>query len=227
MPRNTPLAAAARAVELLPTDFSKALEFREIFGRSAPVEIDLGCGDGLFLAAMAEQNPGHDFLGIEQTIGRVRSTCRKITQKRLPNARVLRTEIADTVRHLLPPSSVEVIHLMFPDPWPKRRHHRRRLITEDFLRSIARALTAHGSLRIVTDHAEYFEQIARLLPRVPHLSRDSEASAYHSATSTFEERFRDRGAEIHRLRLRKVSEKARTLEHLPRQSEGSRREENP
>jgi tRNA (guanine-N7-)-methyltransferase len=206
MPRNAPLSAAARAVELVPADYSKPLDLHEIFGRVAPIEVDLGCGDGLFLAAMAEENPERDYLGIERSIGRVRGTCRKFAQRNLTNGRVLRAEIADTVQHLLSPASVDVFHLMFPDPWPKRRHHRRRLVTENFLRSIAGALSADGTFGIVTDHADYFDEIAGLLPHVPHLALESKGKAQLSATSTFEERFRDSGAEIYRLWLRKVSE---------------------
>ena len=206
MPRNAPLSPAAVAVELVPADYSKPLVLHQVFGRNAPVEVDLGCGDGLFLATMADENPKRDFLGIEQTIGRVRSACRKIARRNLTNARVLRAEIAETVRHLLAPASVEVFHLMFPDPWPKRRHHSRRLVTEEFLRSITRTLTADGTLRIVTDHADYFDDITRALSHVSHLALDPKGEAHLPATSTFEEKFRGSGAEIYRLWLRKVSE---------------------
>src|SRR5215216_2492059 len=89
-------------VEYLPKSRTSALEFDRIFSRSAPVEIDLGCGDGSFLTAMARENPEHNFLGIERLLGRVRSVCSKVARLDLTNARVLRMESSYTVTNLLP-----------------------------------------------------------------------------------------------------------------------------
>src|SRR5450755_2116535 len=127
-----------------------------VFGRTAQFEVDLGCGDGSLLAALAAQNPDTNFLGIEHLIGRVRGASRKIEDRCLTNARILLEDILYSVQQLLPPASVDVFHLMFPDPWPKRRHYDRRIVNESFLRAVARALKPGGELRIATDHAEYF-----------------------------------------------------------------------
>lgn len=196
---------ATESIEFLPVNYFCPLVPAEIFSRTAPLEVDLGCGDGAYLVALAKQNPDRNFLGIERLLGRVRGTSQKIRHAGLTNARILRVEIAYAVTHLLPVHSVEVFHLMFPDPWPKRRHLRRRLITTDFLTSIYRALTPRGVLRIATDQADYFREIERLIAQSSQFMRAAEENV-PEVSSTFEKRFRQGEIEIHRLELRKVSE---------------------
>jgi tRNA (guanine-N7-)-methyltransferase len=117
----------------------------------------------------------------------------------------LRVEIGYAVTHLFPARSVEVFHLMFPDPWPKRRHSRRRVVTEDFLAAICRALTATGSVQIATDQIEYFRDIERMVSQLPQFIIAPSQSA-PNPSSTFEQRFRRDEVEIHRIVLRKVSD---------------------
>jgi tRNA (guanine-N7-)-methyltransferase len=147
-------------VELIPESYIARLDLPKIFGRAAPLHVDLGCGDGSFLCALAERMPEKNFLGIERLLGRVRSTCRKSAG--IDNIRVIRVETAYAVRYLLPERSVQVFHLLFPDPWPKRRHQRRRVMTPEFLRSVHCALAPQGLLRIATDQLDYFDQMQRL-----------------------------------------------------------------
>ncbi|PZR76039.1 MAG: tRNA (guanosine(46)-N7)-methyltransferase TrmB [Chthoniobacterales bacterium] len=189
--------------EIIFTDESGPLDLRAIYGRSAPLQVDLGCGDGSFLVAAAVANPDRDFLGIERLLGRVRNASRKIELSKLLNARVWRGAISDAVR-LLPPNSVEVFYLMFPDPWPKRRHFRRRLVTEKFLFSIHQALVSQGLLRIATDQIDYFRKIELLAAHSPGFITASDEQI-QPAPSTFEKRFSRAGAEIYRLVLRKIS----------------------
>lgn len=200
---SVPATIAVRA-GIIPSNYFAPLDLEAIYGNRAPLEVDLGCGDGLFLAAAAVANPSKNFFGIERMPGRVRSACRKIEAAGLGNARVLEIEISYAVRHLLPAASVAVFHLMFPDPWPKRRHSPRRVVTEDLLSALHRALVPNGTLRIATDQTEYFQEIERLAAR----SQGFDATAEEEATgsvSTFEKRFRQNGSKIHRLVLRKVS----------------------
>lgn len=136
--------------------------------------------------------------------GRVRSAGRKIELGRVNNARVLRCEISYAVGQMLPAKSVEVFHLMFPDPWPKRRHAPRRIATEGLLISLAHALAPHGLVRIATDDTEYFGEIERLAAESLDFIRISEREA-PAPVSTFETRFSQDEIEIHRLVLRKVS----------------------
>jgi tRNA (guanine-N7-)-methyltransferase len=189
--------------EIVPANYFAPLNLEAIYGRSAPIEIDLGCGDGSFLVEIAAADPARNFLGIERLVGRVRSARRKITQRELANARVLRVETSYAVRQMLLPNSVALFHLMFPDPWPKRRHWRRRVVTEDFFNSIYRALAPHGLLRVATDQADYFQEIERLARQSAQFitSLDPEP---HRGRSTFEKRFKQ--SEIYRLVLRKVSD---------------------
>jgi tRNA (guanine-N7-)-methyltransferase len=201
---SDPLTTLAVEAELVPANCFAPLDFEEIYRRRAPVEVDLGCGDGSFLAAIAAENPGADFLGIERLLGRVRATCRKIERGGLTNARVLRFEISYVVERLLPENSVTAFHFMFPDPWPKRRHAPRRLMSENFLASLHRALTANGTVRIATDETAYFRQITRLVSDSLLFTTSSDA-APTGAMSKFERQFSQEGAKIHRLVLRKVS----------------------
>jgi tRNA (guanine-N7-)-methyltransferase len=204
MRQSSKLSSAAAAIELIPQDYFAPLDLVHIFGRVAPLEVDLGCGDGSFLAALAQQDRHRNFLGTERLLGRVRSACRKIAQSELSNARVLRIESSYTVRHLFPAQSVDRFHLLFPDPWPKRRHTRRRIVTEEFLASIHRALVPHGMLQIATDQTDYFESMLDLASRFPGLAVVPESGA--GPTTTFQKQFEQRGRRIHRFGLRKVSE---------------------
>jgi tRNA (guanine-N7-)-methyltransferase len=198
MRSNREMSPAAAAAELVLPE-GTAFDAATIFGRSAPLEVDLGCGDGSFLAQMAHGFPERDFVGVEKLLGRVRSACRKIAARGLPNARILRTDIQAAVTELLPPGSVAVCHLLFPDPWPKRRHHVRRTVSPEWLRSVARVLTAGGFIRLVTDDADYFAHMQRALAAVPELRRDDDHDARAYPVTTFEKRFRDRGLPIHFL----------------------------
>ena len=156
-------------VELIPDSYVTRLNLPKIFGRAAPLQVDLGCGNGSFLCALAERMPEKNFLGVERLIGRVRSACRKAA--RIDNMRVIRVETAYAVRYLLPEQSVQVFHLLFPDPWPKRRHKRRRVMTSEFLRSVHCALAPQGLLRIATDQLDYFDQMQRLARAEPSIDR--------------------------------------------------------
>jgi tRNA (guanine-N7-)-methyltransferase len=191
------------AVEYTPRSLTSALEFDRIFSHLAPVEIDLGCGDGAFLAALARENPAHNFLGIERLLGRVRSVCRKVARLELKNARVLRMESSYAVTNLLPTGSVTAFHLLFPDPWPKRRHYRRRAFTREFLLAIHRALIAGGLFHIATDHADYFRQIERVIAATDIFAISCEQNDFPS--TSFEQKYLARGLSIHRVLLRKVS----------------------
>jgi len=101
------------------------LDLEKIFGRNAPLHVDLGCGDGGFLCALAQRMPDENFLGIKRLSRRVERTCRKA--EKVDNMRVLNAETSYVVRYLLPENSVETFYRLFPDPWPKRRRQRRRI----------------------------------------------------------------------------------------------------
>ncbi len=111
---------------------------------------------GLFWSRWRRKHPERNYLGTERLLGRVRNTCRKAERAGVTNVRLLRVESAYVVRHLLPPGTVSRFYVLFPDPWPKRRHWPRRLIQPEFLDAAAMALTPGGELCIKTDDADYF-----------------------------------------------------------------------
>jgi tRNA (guanine-N7-)-methyltransferase len=180
---------------------TQQLDLETIFGRKAPLHVDVGCGEGSFLRALAQRLPDKNFLGIERLLGRIRSSARKAAS--LSNVRLLQMESSYAVRYLLPPGSVETFYLLFPDPWPKRRHHRRRIVTPEFLHSVHIALEKNGLIYIATDHPDYFrkiEEIARATSSFAIAELDVELPP-----SEFELIFRQKGAPIHWLAVRKVS----------------------
>jgi tRNA (guanine-N7-)-methyltransferase len=191
-------------IDLVPELQVAPVEVAELFGRSAPLHVDLGCGDGSFLCEMAQQFPKTNFLGIERLTKRVEKVRRKA--EKIENVRVLRADSLFAVRYLLPESSVEAFYLSFPDPWPKRRHQLRRIFTRDFLDAIAVALEQHGVLRVATDQLDYFQQVERIsrdhlqFQVVPRSPDDSVLPV-----TKFEKKFRKQGTPIYRLTLRKTS----------------------
>lgn len=189
-------------IELIPASYIARLDLEKIFGRVAPLHVDLGCGDGSFLCALAERQPDENFVGIERMSGRVDKACRRA--RTLENVRVLHLETSYAVRYLFPESSVAVFYLLFPDPWPKRRHHRRRVVTSDFLDAIHAALADEGLLRVATDQLDYLRQIM-LLSGGNSRFACANTDDVDLPLSKFERRFRQAGAPIYRLALRKTS----------------------
>jgi len=131
--------------------------FGELFGNDHPVELELGSGDGGFILARAKQYPDRNFLAVERLLGRSRKIAKRIMREGHENLKVLRLESTYVVERLCPRQSLDVIHIMFPDPWPKKRHHKRRLIQSGFLELMRQALVPGGTVRFSTDHEEYFE----------------------------------------------------------------------
>jgi tRNA (guanine-N7-)-methyltransferase len=191
----------SRLIAQSPESLTNRLDLEKIFRRKAPLHVDLGCGDGSFLCALAQRLPDKDFLGIERLLGRVRSTARKAAS--LDNVRLLQMESSYAVRYLLPAESVETFYLLFPDPWPKRRHHRRRIVTPDFLNSIHTALRKDGAIYIATDHLDYFRKIKKTAESIPGFAIDD--ADVDLPQSKFGLAFRQKGAPIYWLALRKVS----------------------
>ena len=200
---RTELGEDEASVEYIPKSLTEPLNWDEVFPGSAPIEIDLGCGDGAFLMAMARANPEHNFLGIERLLGRVSKICHQVAREDLKNARVLRIEVAYAVSNLLPAGSIAAFHLLFPDPWPKRRHHSRRAFTTEFLSRIHRALIGGGLFHVATDHADYFHQIEHVIAATNTFVVSAEQ--YHFPPTTFEQKFLIRALSIQRLLLRKAS----------------------
>jgi tRNA (guanine-N7-)-methyltransferase len=177
------------------------LDLEKIFGRKVPLHVDLGCGDGSFLCALAQRLPNKNFLGIERLSGRVQSSAHKAAS--LDNVRLLQVESSYAARYLLPAGSVETFYLLFPDPWPKRRHHPRRIVTPDFLGSVHTALRTNGVIYIATDHLDYSRKIKEIAESISGFAIDN--PDVDLPQSKFGLIFAKKSAPIHWLALRKVS----------------------
>ncbi len=191
----------SRVIPHSQNSLTNGLDLEKIFGRKAPLHVDLGCGDGSFLCALAQRLPDKNFLGIERLSARIRSSARKAAS--LGNVRLLQMESSYAVRYLLPAESVETFYLLFPDPWPKRRHHRRRIVTPDFLDSVHVALEQNGITYIATDHLDYFRKIKEIAESIPGFA--IEDRDVDLPQSRFRLIFEQRSAQIYWLTLRKVS----------------------
>ena len=189
-------------MELSPPSILEPLSLREAFLTDRLIEVDLGSGPGKFLVESALKFPDRNFLGIERLLGRVRKTCHSASEIGLTNLRVLRLELDYTVRYLLPENSVWRFHLNFPDPWPKRRHHLRRVVDDEFLQAIYRSLIDGGELWVKTDHEAYFQQITKVAVRSDLWNPMDWMDEGYPLTD-FEQQFLAKELPIYRLRLRK------------------------
>jgi tRNA (guanine-N7-)-methyltransferase len=135
------------------------LKLAELFPQSQPLEVELGCGDASFLVEYARQNPQKNFIGVERLLGRIQKLDRKGRRTGLVNTRGVRIESAYFLQYLLPPHSAGALHIYFPDPWPKKKHRRHRLINPDFPALARAALSPGGTVFLRTDDADYFQQM--------------------------------------------------------------------
>jgi tRNA (guanine-N7-)-methyltransferase len=188
------------AHRLAVTDLCRPFDWREIFGNERPIELDLGAGDGGFAIAYAQQRPEINLLAVERLLGRVRKIEKRAARAGLTNVRVLRLEFGYTVRHLLPPGSISIAHILFPDPWPKRRHWDRRLVQPDFVRDLAVALKPGGEFRFTTDHADYFETAQAAVAEASVLERAPEWDWSRDPKTDFQQSFDAEGRATYRAR---------------------------
>ena len=143
------------------------MDIHGVFGNARPVEVEIGTGKGTFLLARGQARPEINFLGIEHARAYCRYAADRFRRHDLTNIRMLRADAEHFFRTCLAPQSLLRVHVYFPDPWPKRRHHRRRLIQPAFVANVRRALRIGGQLIVVTDHLDYFKQIRNVLATAP------------------------------------------------------------
>ena len=144
---------------LIRPDILSRLDFAVLFGNTAPVELELGAGDGSFLLQYSAAHPEVNFLGVERLFGRLRKIDRKGRRQGLKNLRGLRMEATYLMDWMIAPASLSAIHVYFPDPWPKKRHHRRRLINPAFAALAAQSL--RPGIRLSKPMAGEFRQCCR------------------------------------------------------------------
>lgn len=149
--------------EIDPESLVGKIDWAKMFGNDHPVELEIGIGKGLFLAYAGLNQPEHNFLGIEYARKYMLMAKERVEKRPLPNVRVICTEASSFMEDHVPDESLHTIHLYFPDPWPKARHHKRRIFTPDFLKMVFNKLIPGGYFLIATDHAEYWEWMVERL----------------------------------------------------------------
>ena len=145
------------------------LDLDAAFGRRAPKILEIGFGMGETTAAIAAAHPENDYLGIEVHTPGVGSLLKLIGERGLANLRLIQHDAVDVLRNMIPPASLDGAHIFFPDPWPKKRHHKRRLVQTDFVALLASRLKPGGYLHLATDWQEYAEQMLAVLCAEPQL----------------------------------------------------------
>ena len=157
------------------------------------LEIELGSGDGSFLAQYAALHPGRQFIGVERLLGRLRKLERKGQRLGLANLRAVRIEASYFLEWLLPPKSTDALHIYFPDPWPKRKHQKHRLINERFPQLAGQALAAGGAVYLRTDDADYFSQMKAVFGACPFFAEMATPEDLAGVLTDFEREFLKQG----------------------------------
>lgn len=166
----------------VPKDFFQLHSVAAIFGSGESCEVDLGCGDGGFLLQMAAHYPERRFLGVERLLGRVRKVCRDSTRQQLDNIKVLRLESRYFLEWFIAPGSISRLHYLFPDPWPKEKHHKNRLVQDSFVPVLHRALAENGEILFKTDHDGYYQWVCERLDASPLFERVEWDEPYYPKT---------------------------------------------
>jgi tRNA (guanine-N7-)-methyltransferase len=148
----------------------QALDFKVAFSRIAPMILEIGCGMGETTAAIAQAHPQNDYLGVEVHSPGVGSLLKLIEEKQLANIRIIQHDAVDVVEQMIRPESLAGIHVFFPDPWPKKRHHKRRLIQQRFVQLLVSRLAPGGYIHLATDWQDYAEQMLVVLAGEPLLA---------------------------------------------------------
>jgi tRNA (guanine-N7-)-methyltransferase len=137
-------------------------DWSAVFGNAQPVELEIGFGKGAFLVAAAQAHRDVNYLGIEIERALVWYVASRLAKRGLTHVRLIHGDARTVLPQHVPPDSLQAIHIYFPDPWWKRRHRKRRLVTREFVASCARALAPQGRIRLATDVEEYFQEIQKL-----------------------------------------------------------------
>lgn len=199
-------------IAIRPEDVNEMLDFEAFFGRSAPVEMEVGSGKGTFILEEAKAFPEKDFFGIEWANKYYKYAVDRIGRWGLMNVRLMRTDAAVFIVEHIADESISVFHLYFPDPWPKKRHNKRRFFCDENLVQLLRILKPNGIINIATDHEDYFQQMTEVTGRGieqglvkeidfirPAGARDGEVVG-----TNYERKYRKEGRRTHTLALQKL-----------------------
>nr|WP_124081256.1 tRNA (guanosine(46)-N7)-methyltransferase TrmB [Pigmentiphaga humi] len=157
------------------------VSFAQVFGREAPTVLEIGFGMGETTEKIALAHPGRNFLGVEVFNAGVGAMLRRIETSGLNNLRIVQHDAVEVMRDMIPPGSLAGVHIYFPDPWPKKRHHKRRLIQPPFIALLASRIAPGGYLHCATDWQHYAEQMLEVLGGEPQLANTCEGYAERPA----------------------------------------------
>ncbi|HWE01032.1 MAG TPA: tRNA (guanosine(46)-N7)-methyltransferase TrmB [Tepidisphaeraceae bacterium] len=178
---------------------AKPIHWPDLYGNDRPIELEIGMGKGTFLTEQARGRPDTNFFGIEWANFYFRYASDRLRRHDCMNARTVRAEALFFLRENVADNSLSVLHVYFPDPWPKSRHHKRRLVQAPFIDQARRTLAAGGRLQIVTDHQEYWEENIEPLVRaavgfsVVDYNRPGSAGEGEFVGTNFERKYRREG----------------------------------
>ncbi len=180
-----------------------------VFGRRAPMVLDIGFGDGSALLTLAANHPHRDYLGVEVHEPGIGHLLLQLQRARLENVRIVPHDAVEVVRHMLAPRQVDAVNLFFPDPWPKKRHHKRRIVQPKFVRDIARILKPRGTFHIATDWADYAGHVRLVMEDCDRFEALSSQQAsteplFDRPTSKFERRGIALGHSVTDLHFRRL-----------------------
>ena len=201
-------AAHARLLPRYGIEFSpQPIDFASAFGRKAPTILEIGFGMGETTAEIAHSNPHNNYLGVEVHGPGVGSLLRLIQTRGLANVRIIQHDAADVIATMIAPAALAAIHIFFPDPWPKKRHHKRRLLQPERAALLASRLEPGGYLHVATDWQDYADWALSVLCEVPGLVNAAEGFAPRPAyrpLTKFERRGLQLGHQVRDLVFRRV-----------------------
>lgn len=183
------------------------LDLPALFGRTAPIELEIGCGMGDAVIAMASARPEHDFLAVDVHTPGLGNVLRLAERAGLTNVRAACGDALDLLRAQIRPDTLDAVHVYFPDPWPKARHHKRRIVRPDVAALLADRLRPGGTLYCATDWAEYAEEMLAVLGAEPRLANRHPGYAprpTHRPVTKFEARALREGREIFDLCFKRI-----------------------
>jgi tRNA (guanine-N7-)-methyltransferase len=180
----------------------------EIFDNDNPIEIEIGCGKGKFLIARAMENPEINFIGLDVVWKWMKYGVERSKKRALDNIRFIKTEARELMRYGIPPGSISIFHVYFPDPWPKRRHRKRRLITGQFLNLLHSRLVDGGHVELATDYHDYFVQMRTAIAQSGvewrRVDETANSRLFESGTKTnYELKYESAGRTLHYIELQK------------------------
>ncbi len=166
------------------------------FAYIKPVEIELGAGDGSFIVQYAKLHPEHNFIAVERLLGRARKVEKKAVRAGLENLRIIRIEAGYFIKYLLPEQSIFKMHIYFPDPWPKARHSKNRLIQPNFLKDLLKVMEINGEIYLRTDSKAYFEQMIEVFEQFKEFQKIETSDELKKINTDFEQQFISKGFPI-------------------------------